>query len=456
MNDAITDEASQRCPTPTAHKRVEEVHRFWHECAAGYQDPEEFRVKLNACIQAARNVTFAIQKEGNLIPGFGEWYSTWQEKMRSDPVMKWLHEARRRIVHEGDLETKSQAIVRLQIGYPDAAREVAEGLPQPFRKGVKEDSPQFDASPMATLDEILAEIDSVALPARIRRESTISIERRWVDSELPDMELLDVLAYAYGFLNQIIYSAHKRAGIDHGLMINVEGEGVPAPELQAEGGRLPCMVTSRAMRTVNFHLDKGTLATGGKMWSIKSDSDQEERIARKYGLHNVVQAETEPTSLVDLLPMYINIARIIAHTGEEHGWFTFFFRGMTPVGREALLARDAADKRNLAQRIAEIVAINRIDGIIEVGEVWQAPATPDSDGAFIRPAEHQERTEAILIWIETASGLKSAVTIPIKRRKHRKPIVGDATEINVETTTNNFLDPVRQVWATWPKTQAEP
>jgi hypothetical protein len=386
----MTDEHSQRCPTPTAHKRVEEVHHFWHECAAGYQDPEEFRVKLNACIQAARNVTFAIQKEGNLIPGFDEWYPTWQEKMKSDPIMKWLNEARRRIVHEGDLETQSQAIVRLQIGYPDAAREVAEGLPQSFRRGVKEDPPQFEVSPMATLDEILAEIDAIPLPTRIRRESTISIERRWVDSELPDMELLDVLAHAYGFLNQIIHSAHKRAGIDHGLMINIEGERVPVPELEAEGGRSPCMVTSRAMRTVNFHTEKGTLATGGKMWSIESDSVQEERAARRYGLHNVVQAETKPTSLIDLLPMYISIAQTIGHTGEEHGWFIFFFRGMTPVGREALLARDAADKRNLAQRIAEIVAINRIDGIIEVGEVWQAPSALDSDRAFIRPAEWTE------------------------------------------------------------------
>lgn len=49
------------CPTPTAHKRLDEVHRFWHECLAAYQDPEEFRIKLNTCIQAARNTTFAMQ-----------------------------------------------------------------------------------------------------------------------------------------------------------------------------------------------------------------------------------------------------------------------------------------------------------------------------------------------------------------------------------------------------------
>jgi hypothetical protein len=332
---------------------------------------------------------------------------------------------------------------------------VVDGLPQPFHQDVG-DSPQFEADPLQTLEEILAEIDSLPLPTRIRRESTISIERRWVDTEIPNMELLDVLAHAYGVLSQLIHSAHERAGVSHGLVIDVEGEQLSIPHMEAEGNRLPCMVTSRAIRTVNLHLEERTLATGGKMWSVETDREQAEKSARKYGLDKLVRLETAPESPIDLLPMYIKGATAVAHSGEEHGWFIFFFRGIAPVDSRALLARDAADKRDLAQSIAEIVAANRIDGVIEIGEVWQSPATPDPDGAFIRPGAHPERTEAIMIWAETANGQKSAVQIPIKRRRLRRPVVGDVIELNAKSAKNNFLDPVRGVWATWPATQTEP
>ena len=455
-SSAVNDELSPPCPTPTGHKRLEEVHRFWHECAEGYQDPEEFRIKLNACIQAARNLTFALQKEKDLIPDFDEWYPAWQEAMKSDPVMRWLHDARTQIVHKGDLETRSQAIVRLQIDYADAGREVAEGLPQPFSKDAEADPPQFSTNPMLTIEEILTKIDELHLPTRVLRESTLSIERRWVDTEIPNMELLDVLAHVYGILSQIIHDAHDRAGVSHSLMVDVGREQVPIPEIEAEGSRLPCMVTSRAIRTINLHLTKEKVATGGKMWSIKVDRAGAESAARKYGLKKIEMPEAEPDSLFDLLPVYISSAQAIAKSGEEHGWFIFFFRGIVPVGQEILAVRDAADKRDLSQRVAEIVAINRIDGIIEIGEIWQAPITPDSEGAFIRPAVHPDRTEAITIWAETASGLKHSIMIPITRRRLRKPLVGDVIEIDTETAINNFLEPTRRVWATWQNRETNP
>ena len=45
------------------HRRLEEVHSWWHGCEAHYGDPDAFRHHLNALIQALRNVTFALQAE---------------------------------------------------------------------------------------------------------------------------------------------------------------------------------------------------------------------------------------------------------------------------------------------------------------------------------------------------------------------------------------------------------
>lgn len=450
----MKDQSSAPCPTPTAHKRLQEIHRFWHECAEGYQDPEEFRSKLNACIQAARNLTFALQKEGNLIPGFDDWYPGWQEKMKADPVMRWLHNARTQIVHKGDLATRSQATVWLQIDYADAGREVAAGLPQPFRKEPAEKSPKFNTNPLHSLDQILDQIEDLPLPSRIRQESTITIERRWVDSDLPNIELLDALAHVYGFLSQLVKDAHDRAGVAQSLMIEIHGEAVPIPELEAEGGRLPCMITSRILRSASFHLVEGTPATGGKMRPFQPDKSMAEKAAKKYKMEPV-RLDAEPSSPIDLIPMFIKNATAIAQSGEEHGWFIFFFRGITRLGIEALAARDASDKRILAQNIAEIVAANHIDGIVEIGEVWQAPMTSDPEGAFVRPAVHPERTEAISIWAETATGQKASIHIPIKRRRLRATIVGEPVQVDTESITNFFLEPVRRVWATWQVAETE-
>src|ERR1019366_1298075 len=160
-----TEEVTSPCPTPTAHKRLQEVHRFWHECASGYQDPEEFSSKLNACIQAARNLTFALQKESQLIPGFTEWYPSWQDRMKSDPVMKWLHDSRTHIVHKGDLQTESRAIVRLQLDYADAGQEVVDSLPQSSRANSGSASHEVEANPLLSLKEILDLITKLPLPA---------------------------------------------------------------------------------------------------------------------------------------------------------------------------------------------------------------------------------------------------------------------------------------------------
>jgi hypothetical protein len=51
--------------------------------------------------------------------------------MKADVIMKWIRDARTTVVHCGDLETESQAVVRLIATYQDATSEFEEGLPSP-------------------------------------------------------------------------------------------------------------------------------------------------------------------------------------------------------------------------------------------------------------------------------------------------------------------------------------
>src|SRR4051794_6960968 len=97
------------CPVPSAHRRLMDCHDHWHAALDDYMEPDGFRLALNALVQALRNVTWLLQKQKADLPNFDEWYSAWQEAVKSDPVMRWVVKARNRLVKEADLELLSTA-----------------------------------------------------------------------------------------------------------------------------------------------------------------------------------------------------------------------------------------------------------------------------------------------------------------------------------------------------------
>lgn len=445
----MEDEAG--CPTPTAHRRLEEAHRLWHECLDAYQDPSGFRTYLNACIQALRNVTWVLQKEKRLIDGFDEWYPAWQARLKEDAIMRWIVKSRNRIVKEGDLETESLAVARVITSYADAAAEVAADLDRVTQRKAGSADPQpegsdtvreISAPPRYSLHEILHMVASLPIPSRTLRQSTLTIERRWVDMALPDHELLAALGHAYGVAQQLVNDAHDRVGRPHAVVLpHREGVAIDARELHE--GRLACMVTSRRIRTFAISLDDLTPETGGQAWPMTSPDPEAAAMAvAKYGVQPEWPESIE--SPVDLVPTYVELGRQILATDADHGWFVFFFVGPKMVHAETLMARNNADKRDLAQRVADLAAMNGIDGLIVVGEAWMAPLLLDEEGAFIPPAEHPDREEYLMIHGEDAAGRVHAVHLPFVRREGEPTVVGDP--IDMSDTHYQFLDPVRAIW----------
>ena len=344
------------------------------------------------------------------------------------------------------METHSRAVARLIVDYDDAAREVADEHDRAESSGAAEDQEGFEAPVLGSLSDILNMVASLDLPMRLYEEATLSVERRWEDRAFPGHELTEALAHAYSFLSRLIRDAHARAGVAHGAVVEIEGDVVPLPAETTPEGRLPCMVTSRALRTVSFHVKDGRIATGGRMWSMRPDAARARIGREKYKLEPGDSQPLGIDTILDLGDWYTARAKAILRTGEEHGWFLFLFRGPTPVDARVLHARDAADKRALAQEVADLVAINGIDGVVDIGEMWQSPITKAADGAFVRPAEHPEREESVGIHIELADGRARNIQVPFTRRRGRRRRVHVLPPIEMEQYKNNFLEPVRAVW----------
>ncbi len=194
------------CPLEPVHKRLEDLHRQWHAAADAYFDPEAFRVAIQTAIQTSRTVSFIIQSNKRAFPDFDAWYAGWQQKFKDDPLMRWMVEARNKIEKQGDLEARS--VVRAEI--------VASYL---------DDEVKRIEVPAALWDAPLQLVKSIPhndLGEHIRKQDVVRIQRRWVENTLPDHELLDAVAIAYGRLSQMLSDAHKALGLREPETTDVE------------------------------------------------------------------------------------------------------------------------------------------------------------------------------------------------------------------------------------------
>jgi hypothetical protein len=154
-------------------------------------EPETFRLNLNSLIQGLRNVTFLLQSQKRDLPSFDNWYGAWQRAVKDDLVMRWAVSARNRIVKQSDLEMHSTALVRLSFDWLNEVEEVVEVPPH--------------YTTHRTIAGLLSAIPDLT-------EGVVTIERRWVDVELPSRELLDATRFVYGCLARVVKLAHGAAG----------------------------------------------------------------------------------------------------------------------------------------------------------------------------------------------------------------------------------------------------
>jgi hypothetical protein len=177
--------------------------------------------------------------------------------------MVWLVQARNHIEKEGDLETYSSARVVLLADWHNSQPLVELQVP-----------------PLATTQEILSKLPELRLPTYALQEGLLEIERRWVVRDLPDKELLEVLAHCYGVLATLVGSAHHQCGFGMWTFCSDSHEARPVRTEHLEG-QLPCMVTTREMRMVRLHLERGAFATPVRL-QVPADPARKDAVLARY------------------------------------------------------------------------------------------------------------------------------------------------------------------------------
>src|SRR4030042_6940058 len=179
------------CPLATTEQRLSDCISLWLETKNSYFSPDSFRLNLNNCIQTMRNVTFVLQKTKSQFNNFDDWYNTWQNRMRKDNIMTWLIQARNVIVKEGDLSTSSKLRVAV----------VENWFTPPYI--------EIDMHPFVDTEDFIRLLAKHKPNNIDLKVGLLRAERRWVDKQLKEYELLEALSHVFIVLSDLLLDAHE-------------------------------------------------------------------------------------------------------------------------------------------------------------------------------------------------------------------------------------------------------
>lgn len=368
-----------------AYGRMREAKHFWKQALASYDDSESFRINVNACIQALRNITWLLQSEKDHIPGFDSWYAKWQTMMDGDSTLKWLVKARNRIVKQADLKTESKARVFLILGYREPP--VAE----------------FLVSPRLRAEAIARRLrESEDTPRAVRDRGMVAVERRWVDSGLPTRELLDALAHCYRFLGRILGEAC-------GLV------GVVAPQANGED-----MFAARRDRLVILELKTGARITVQSTVEEYSDTflkGEAPDLEKHYGIK---PKRASPRPVLEAGHYWLARAKQLMRVDGAHKTFVFFYAGDEPGMNEPIRMtevrwEDQGGKYVAWRHIADEAVELGATAVMMIGELWAVEARDWIPQVAID--DQPSRAEFLTVSVVTRRGVARSWHAPILRTK---------------------------------------
>jgi hypothetical protein len=378
------------CPLAAVDRRLDDAHRLWHEAEGAYFDPDAFRLKSQLAIQTLRQITFILQNQKRRIPNFDTWYGTqdkdgvWQKRLRDIPLMRWLVEARNKIEKQGDLEAES--FVRAEI----IASHLDEGP-------CVEVAARLFEGPEA----LLCRIPVGAIAEHVRAHGTLRIERRWVESDLPQFELLDAMAMAYGHLSELVADAHRQMGLAPPRTENHEtGERFDAATL---GWRLPCMIGHDQPRALLLSLSDGSRISFEREHREIDLTGAEEGLTERYGASGIEVFRNAFSGGQDGVPKNLfDAARMAFLRDGYHLPFLFLLRDYQLVKILVTPIENRAQKYLQMRHLAAEVIKYGADAAISIGEAWMTPLAEIR--GYQSPSEVPTRREGLLLVMVGKSG----------------------------------------------------
>lgn len=370
------DHDEDQCPLAAVDRRLSDLHRFWHQAERAYFDPDEFRVAIQAAIQTARQVSFVLQKNKTVIPDFDKWYAARQQKLAAIPLMKWMVEARNRIEKQGDLEAHSFVSAEIVGSHLDEGPKIQ--VPA-----------KLADAPLA----LVKGIPDSMVGEHIKKHGILRIRRRWIENTLPDFELLDAVATAYGHLAELVRSAHQQMGLEGPVTTNVvTAERFPEAD---RDGRLPCMIGHEDARTLDVWLATGEPLEFEEVHKELRRGDvmaEASKFKERYGV-DPAKIYAESAEVHDHARSLFAVARKMFEKDGHHITIVILLRRGKPVDFHELRLGEHGHKFIMMRKLALQAQKIGADAAVLLSETWSAPANPAKP--YLRAAHSPDRMELL-------------------------------------------------------------
>ncbi len=365
--------------------RLLQMRQLWDDAAAAYFDPERFQVALQNSITTSRTVTFILQSNKHEIEGFDEWYAPHQERWRGDPIMTWARDARNAIEKRGDLETHSQVRAKIVAGYLDGPE--TQWMPQ-----------ILFASPR----HIYASVPKKFLIPHVLENGTLLIERRWIDNELPEMEVLEALAHVYGKLADMVVS-----------LLNHINMTVPSIVADTRPDAMGALAMDRAI-----YLSMRDGAPRGFRYfqkSIDITAKDANKLVSRYGKTATWKHLKEAKTFRAVAEAYYQNARAVMLRDGYHQSFIFLMKGLVVIRIIPADHPDRASRYVLMRDLARLARIEGADGVMMISEVWTAHGKDVPKSGFAVDAIN--RGEALVLSAANSQGQSFMFQSTVERRR---------------------------------------
>ena len=326
-------------------------------------------------------MSFILQSNKHVIPDFDNWYAKWQAEFKADPLMRWMVDARNKIEKQGDLEAHS--FIRAEI----VASHLNEG------PVIEVPAKLFDA-PL----KLVKSIPDSPLGRHVKKDGTLRVQRRWKENTLPDYELLDAVALAYGNLSRLLDDAHRQLGLPI-----PESRDVKTGELydsEAMGGRMPCMIGHGDLRSIDLWLADGKPVEFDRIERTVTREDAEGMKDRyDFKLEDMYGKGDTPESTLHAL--FVS-AQVMLKKDGYHSTIMFFFKGKQLLQLTELRLEEHGQKYIMMRNLAHELVRKGADVVILIGEIWRA--TFDQAAPFRRVADAPDRQEMLVATLVRKTG----------------------------------------------------
>jgi len=405
-------------------RRLGDLRQLWHQTRNAYFEPAKFRVALQSTITTARTVTFVLQSHKAAIPDFEAWYDSTQAKFKADPVMRWAVNARNKVEKQGDLATLSQIRVELVASY--AGHPSTAWAP---------------ASVFASLGDIRRTIPPHLLDDHFREHGVLCVERRWVDEELPNHEILDALAHVYGQLAGMVVDLHRHVGAR--IPNGGPGKGEHLLLDTLPDGRLKSMEIPEGERTIYIAVSNGREMQIGRIPSAPPPQ-KILRLARKRYGKDAWAGLKEAQTFREMAEVFFAEARRVMLRDGYHLPIMLLWKGLLPVDQIRAWPTDRRAKymmmRDTAARAREIDA----DGVMYISEAWTARREDLPESGFA--AEAKDRGEALVLFAANSEGEMLSLQANIVRKRVKKNKVKALGQTEFDAGQIMTLAPFLEIW----------